>query len=107
MNPCGIAAGSGNSIFVADLGNSRIEKFITAFAPVVVPIPGYVHAPTDPDHDGIYEDLNGNGETDFDDVVALFKHMDWIETNEPVSAFDFNGNGSLDFDDIIRLFREV
>jgi len=33
--------------------------------------------------------------------------MDWIETNEPVSAFDFNGNGSLDFDDIIRLFREV
>jgi PKD repeat protein len=27
---------------------------------------------TDPDHDGCYEDINGNGILDFDDVVKLY-----------------------------------
>ncbi|RXK47986.1 hypothetical protein EAF64_15245 [Halorientalis pallida] len=28
--------------------------------------------PTDPDGDGLYEDLNGNGTVDYDDVVGLY-----------------------------------
>jgi PKD repeat protein len=63
--------------------------------------------PTDPDRDGIYEDLNGNGRKDFDDVVLFFKQLDWIAANEPVSAFDPNGNGRADFDDIVRIFEEL
>jgi PKD repeat protein len=73
----------------------------------IVPLPGYDTPPTDPDVDGLYEDLNGNGRKDFDDVVQVFNHMEWIETNEPNSLFDFNGNGRLDFDDIVQLFKEV
>ncbi len=30
---------------------------------------------TDPDDDGIYEDLNGNGEVDYADLVALFQEV--------------------------------
>jgi len=73
----------------------------------VIPLPGQVDPPTDPDGDGLYEDLNGNGGLDFDDVVQFFKHLEWIEANEPIACFDFNGNGGIDFDDIVRLFKEI
>jgi PKD repeat protein len=75
------------------------------FAPQKVP--GSSAAPTDPDHDGIYEDLNGNGRLDFADVVLYFNQMTWIAANEPVCAFDLNGNGRIDFADIVALFNEI
>lgn len=68
---------------------------------------GQGNAPTDPDGDHIYEDLNGNGELDFNDVVVYFKKMEWLYANEPVSLFDLNGNNDIDFNDVVRLFKEV
>ncbi|HPM61168.1 MAG TPA: PKD domain-containing protein [Methanoregulaceae archaeon] len=79
--------------------------YITVF--LVLPLPGYSTPPTDPDSDGTYEDLNGNGETDFNDVQLLFRWMDWIQDNEPVSLFDLNNNNEIDFNDVQLLFREV
>ncbi len=70
----------------------------------VLPLSGQQHAPLDPDGDGRYEDLNGNSQVDFSDVVLFFNQMDWIVDNEPVDAFDFNGNGKIDFGDIVSLF---
>jgi len=31
--------------------------------------------PTDPDGDGLYEDLNGNGRIDFNDIVTQFEEL--------------------------------
>ncbi len=59
--------------------------------------------PSDPDGNGLYEDLNGNGRTDFNDVVIYFNAMDWISQNQPVEAFDYNGNGRIDFNDLVFL----
>jgi PKD repeat protein len=73
--------------------------------PAVLPVPPGQVSPSDPDHDGIFEDLNGNGGPDFNDVVLFFNQMDWIAENEPLSAFDFNTNGQIDFNDIVRLFN--
>jgi PKD repeat protein len=73
----------------------------------LVTLPGQTSLPTDPDHDGLYEDLSGNGEAGFSDVVLFFKNIDWIADHEPVAAFDFNGNGEIGFQDIVRLFAEV
>jgi len=73
----------------------------------VVPLPGYVLPPTDPDKDGICEDLNANGRLDFADVVLYFNQMTWIAANEPVRAFDLNANGRIDFADIVALFNEI
>ena len=73
----------------------------------VVALPGQSLLPTDPDKDGLFEDLNGNSRLDFADVVLFFDHMDWITTNEPVTAFDMNGNSRIDFNDIVRLFEEI
>jgi hypothetical protein len=75
--------------------------------PSVIPLPGNINPPTDPDSDGIYEDLNGNTRLDFADVVLYFNQMEWIAANEPVSAFDLNGNTRIDFADIVRLFGEI
>ena len=79
---------------------------ISGGAPPTV-LPGLINPPTDPDGDGIYEDLNGNGRLDFADVVLYFNQMTWIAANEPVSAFDLNGNGRIDFADIVALFNEI
>ncbi|MDN7025302.1 hypothetical protein FGU65_10425 [Methanoculleus sp. FWC-SCC1] len=74
---------------------------------VVIPLPGSTDPPTDPDGDGLYEDLNGNGRLDFADVVVYFEQMEWIAANEPVDCFDYNGNGRIDWDDVVVLFGEV
>ncbi len=64
-------------------------------------------APTDPDGDGHYEDVNGNGRLDYDDVRTLFEHFDSDSVRLNKTAYDFNENGRLDFDDIVDLFEEV
>lgn len=48
--------------------------YIHVTAPII-PIPGQINAPTDPDHDGLYEDMNGNGRLDFNDLSLLFNEV--------------------------------
>jgi PKD repeat protein len=62
--------------------------------------------PTDPDNDGLYEDLNGNGQVDFDDIVTLFESAGDPAVQDNSDRYDFNGNGRFDFDDIVTLFEE-
>jgi PKD repeat protein len=66
--------------------------------------PGYTNPPTDPDHDGRYEDINGNVIMDFDDVVVYYDNMDWIGENANVAFFDYNNNNLIDFDDVVKLY---
>nr|WP_052292238.1 PKD domain-containing protein [Methanosphaerula palustris] len=80
-----------------------VSGMSTSTAPIT--IPSATRPPTDPNRDGLYEDLNGDGVADFNDVVLFFNQMDWIAVNEPVTAFDFNKNGSVDFDDVVLLFN--
>nr|WP_222844841.1 alkaline phosphatase PhoX [Haloplanus rubicundus] len=64
-------------------------------------------APTDPDGDGRYEDLNGNGRLDYEDIEILFSNFDADSVAMNESAYDFNENGQLDFDDVVDLYEEV
>jgi secreted PhoX family phosphatase len=64
-------------------------------------------APTDPDGDGLYEDLNGNGRLDYEDIEILFSNFDADSVTMNESAYDFNENGQLDFDDVVDLYEEV
>lgn len=63
--------------------------------------------PTDPDGDGLYEDLNGNDRVDYDDAVLLFDALTDESTTADAAAYDFNGNGRLDYDDVVELYRSV
>ncbi len=64
-------------------------------------------APTDPDGDGTFEDVNGNGRLDYDDVTLLFKHIEDDSIQLNVDAYDFNENGRIDYDDVTELYGEI
>ncbi|WP_245575963.1 5'-nucleotidase C-terminal domain-containing protein [Haloplanus natans] len=75
---------------------------VTAGPPMVDGVP-----PTDIDSDGAYEDLNGNGRLDYDDVTILFDNFEDAAINQNAVAYDFNGNGRVDYDDIVTLYHTV
>ncbi|WP_082092987.1 PKD domain-containing protein [Methanosarcina siciliae] len=92
-----------------DSGDSIEPEILTGKIEVTLlsPLPDQEYAPKDLDGDGFYEDLTGNGEFSFVDIVAYFHNMDWIEENMPVEYFDFNGNGRIDFDDVVDMFGMI
>jgi PKD repeat protein len=63
--------------------------------------------PTDPDGDGRYEDVNGNGAVTLSDVTALFFQRDSAAVTGSPGAFDFNDNGEFSLADLTRLFGEL
>jgi len=104
-------------VAVASVVNATIDS--DGGRPVAVVIkPGVVYVsgcprpvagvmPRDLNGDGLYEDLNGNGRLDYDDVVRLFRYFDDPAIRECWQLYDFNRNGRLDYDDIVALFRMV
>ena len=68
-------------------------------------LPGLA-APTDPDGDGLYEDLNGDGEFTVADVQTMFANLDSESIREYPDAYDFNGDGTVDISDVQWLFVE-
>jgi PKD repeat protein len=71
------------------------------------PIGDFQNAPTDPDGDGLYEDVNGNGEVTLTDVQALFVNRESTVVQENEEAFDFNDNGEFNLVDVQRLFVTI
>ena len=63
--------------------------------------------PNDPDDDGLYEDVNGNGDLDTGDAQSLFSNRDDDAVESNVGAFDFNGDGVVNVGDAQALFDEV
>ncbi|ACL17935.1 carbohydrate-binding protein [Methanosphaerula palustris] len=94
-----------NLSFVGDGLNLDQVSFTTGQAVQVVP--GATELPRDLNSDGLYEDLNGDGSLNFNDVVLFFNQMDWITENEPINTFDFNRDGQIDFNDIVLLFNQL
>ncbi|MBI4173480.1 MAG: PKD domain-containing protein [Candidatus Aenigmarchaeota archaeon] len=63
--------------------------------------------PTDPDNDGKYEDINGNGRVDYSDVSLFSANLDSQSVLDNQAAFDFNGDGWVDNYDVKTLSLEV
>jgi subtilisin family serine protease len=65
--------------------------------------------PRDPDGDGRYQDVNGDGTVDFDDAIAL-AFVDFAAVDgdpDQRGALDFDGDGDCDFEDAIELAFRV
>ncbi|QZP38111.1 PKD domain-containing protein [Halobaculum magnesiiphilum] len=60
----------------------------------------------DPDGDGDFEDINGDGTVDILDVQTLFADRDGEAVQNAPDAFDFNGDGEFTLLDIQALFAE-
>jgi hypothetical protein len=71
------------------------------------PVGGFENAPTDPDGDGLYEDVNGDGNATGTDVTALFANIGSPAVQDNPSAFDFNGDGQVTGSDVTALFTEL
>jgi PKD repeat protein len=63
-------------------------------------------APGDPDTDGLYEDVNGDGTFDVSDVQTAFANRRSIERRDDGPAFEFNGDGTFEVVDAQALFVE-
>lgn len=74
-------------------------------ASLMPPIDGT--SPTDPDGDKKYEDLNGNGEIDYQDLVTYNNNMQSSSLERYVDAYDYNNNGDIDYSDLVELFNEI
>lgn len=61
----------------------------------------------DNDGDGLAEDINGNGGSDFADITIFFQGMTSPEVTDNADLFDFNQNSSLDFGDVVTLFTNM
>jgi hypothetical protein len=68
------------------------------------PIGDFDSAPTDPDGDGKYEDVNGDGSVNVGDAQAIFANTGDPVVQNNVAAFDFNGDGSVNVGDAQALF---
>jgi hypothetical protein len=68
------------------------------------PIGDFENAPTDPDGDGKYEDVNGDGSVNVGDAQALFANTDDPTIQDNPDAFDFNDDGSVNVGDAQALF---
>ncbi len=101
-----LAAGPHNLTVLFPVGSMNLDR-LALLADQPGAFPGGSTAPLDPNGDGLYEDANGNGRTDFADVVLFFNQMTWIGANEPIAAFDYNSNGRIDFADVVWLFNHL
>ena len=70
-------------------------------------LPGNENPSQDLDFDGTYEDVDGSGKCDFDDVVMLFEEIDSHEIWGNTSYYDFNSNERIDFNDVVTLSERV
>ena len=67
-------------------------------------LPGMTAPAQDLDGDGHAEDVNGNGQLDFADILMFFTHLNSPEVQGNAQDFDYNGNGLADMADITTLF---
>jgi hypothetical protein len=75
----------------------------------IPPIGDFENAPTDPDGDGVYEDVNGDGSVNVNDAQALFANLDdpVVQSDSNTEFFDFNDDGSVNVNDAQALFNDL
>lgn len=90
-------------------GHGRVDALASVQVVMgdIRPINGFANPPTDPDGDGLYEDVNGDGAVTIVDVQALFSNYDGEVIQSNQAAFDFNSDGVVDIVDVQAFFTEV
>jgi hypothetical protein len=63
--------------------------------------------PTDPDGDGVYEDVDGSGTVTLLDVTALLRGLDGPAVGESPAAYDVDGSGDVSVSDVAALLAEL
>jgi len=89
----------------AKISAVKVEQIETGDdEPALDPIGEFENAPTDPDGDGLYEDVNGDGDVNVGDAQAIFSNADDSVIQNNTGAFDYNGDGDVNVGDAQALF---
>lgn len=107
LNTEGLSAGTYTHGVFTDDGSQTATLEIEAGAVFTSPLTGGEAAPKDPDDDGLYEDVNGDGEVNFEDALDLAFIQSEDLTQEQINALDFDNDGDFDFDDAFELAFQV
>lgn len=75
-------------------------------SPFASPVGGADAKPTDPDGDGVYEDVDGDGSLTVADVQRLFAYRSGATVTNNTEQFDFDGDDDVDMMDIRALYEE-
>ena len=78
---------------------------VSSVKPFPNPEGGFFPLPTDPNHDGKYEDLDGNTRIGFNDVVVLYQNMEDTDAGVygSIMYYDYDNSGFIGFNDVVRL----
>ncbi|WP_254280247.1 CARDB domain-containing protein [Haloarcula marina] len=90
-----------------DIVNVTVEPVTDDEDEEMAPIGEFENPPQDLDDDGLYADINGNGEVNLVDVQALFVNQDDPTVQNNPANFDFSGNGEFNLVDVQALFAEL
>lgn len=74
---------------------------------IINPAGGTHPLPSDPDADGMFEDVNGNTRLDFGDIILFAENIEFIARNEPIWLFDYDQNNNINYNDVINLFDRM
>jgi len=92
------------------VGNSDIDMIIVTVEESAGPgkLPGAVGPPNDLDGDGLFEDINGDGEASVGDSLAYYANRETESIRNNPGAFDFDGDGTAGtVFDVVVLFQEI
>jgi PKD repeat protein len=113
VNVSGLDLAADETVYVRARPNApernTTDNLVVVTAPSTAPVLVPPNPATDPDGDGLFEDVNGDGTFDFIDVID-FVFLDRAAIDDDPdrrAAADFNGDGSVDFLDVIDLVFEV
>jgi len=93
-----------------DTGESvrpSVEAGTVTVDPTIPPVEDGLAPPRDPDGDGDFEDVNGNRNVEYSDVVALSNNAGSDPIASHADAFDFAGGGNVDSADLMALLEEL
>lgn len=65
------------------------------------------YEPQDTTGDGLYNDVNGDGQTTHGDVNVLFEYIESDAVQNNPEKFDFDENGQISFSDVLALLRRI
>ncbi|GAB3040599.1 cellulase family glycosylhydrolase [Natronobiforma cellulositropha] len=111
----GLDAGTTYTIGVSAVdqdGNTTTVSTIQATTdggeePAGLDVTGDGNAAQDLTGDGLYEDITGDGNFGFNDVVTFFEEHDGDVVQNNVEYFDFSDSGSVGFNDVVALFERL
>jgi len=95
---------SGDGYVLEGPGNASLSVQSRPQVPTVVPGGDPV---TDPDGDGRYEDVNGDGSLDVIDAAEFLTRFESRPVTDNPGLFNFDGTGSVDILDVAALLEEV